>query len=524
MNKNMNLNLKYPQDPNYDYFVKLNIIDLDKECNKDLSNGHGFVIREPQQINKTIKSEYSIFSSKFGRSLQDDKPYSHRFSCKYGCTQGAFFAVENDANWVCPICGTEVKLKGDDFTYFGWIILKDEYTVIHPTLYTLLASLIGASNLEAIIEPTIELDINGNPMSLYDRRILRQKNLRKFKKKTKIDNTFEGIGMLEFRKRFDEIVNYFYKKKSNKTEVYNTIMTNKEKVFIHCIPVYTTQLRIYKVENKKFTFEQTNAEFNLIAKLVATINKDHLSIYKNKKYQNQLLWDIQSKLNSLSEEVINILAEKKGNMRSAITGRVAFSARTVIIPDETLKMDELALPYYALVLLLEQIIINILRSSYNITYAEAYKKWYYATLTVDERILQIINNLIKMDKIHVLINRTPTLSYHSIIWKRVVKCNTDSIVMGLDQFVLKGLNADFDGDTLSTFLILNKNFDEVCQKIYSPRNAFCISRNDGLMNDNINVFKDTLINFSALLSDTNRRYSPEQLANIKRIQEQYKIK
>ena len=91
----------------------------------------------------------------------------------------------------------------------------------------------------------------------------------------------------------------------------------------------------------------------------------------------------------------------------------------------------------------EQILINILQSSYNITYAEAYKKWYFATLKMDQRVLDILNNMIKMDKIHVLINRNPTIHYESIVWKRVVGVNTDSAVLSLDQFVLSGLAADY---------------------------------------------------------------------------------
>ena len=90
----------------------------------------------------------------------------------------------------------------------------------------------------------------------------------------------------------------------------------------------------------------------------------------------------------------------------------------------------------------QQVLMNILQSSYNITYAEAYKKWYYATLQLDQRVLDILNNLIKMDKIHVLINRNPTIHYESIVWKRVVGVNTDSSVLSLDQFVLSGLAAD----------------------------------------------------------------------------------
>lgn len=440
--KNLNLKVSFPRDEEYDYFVKLVRLDLDKECFKDLSNGNGFLIKEPQPINKAIKSETSIFSSKFGRSLNDENPYSHRYKCKCGHIQGAFFAVEDAPDFVCPICGESVKMVGDNFRFFGYIKLKPEYCVIHPSLYAALVSLIGKDNLETIIEPTIELDMNGNPMSQYDRRIFKKKNARKFKRKTKVDTTYEGIGILGFRDKFQEIIDYFYKKKNAKKAIYEEIMANKDIVFIHSIPVYTTQLRIAKVENKRFTFEQTNADFNLLAKLAATINRDHLSVYRSRKYQNQILWDMQSKINSLTEEIINILSDKKGIMRSTITGRTAFSSRSVIVPDSTLKMDECALSYFSLVLLMEQIIINILQSSYNITYAQAYKIWYYASLQIDQRVLDIINNLIAMDKIHVLLNRNPTITYMSICWQKVKKVNLDSIVLSMNQYILRGLNAD----------------------------------------------------------------------------------
>lgn len=438
---NMNVNVHYPRDPEYDYFVVFERLDLDKECENDLSNQHGFIISEPQPINKALKSEDSIFSSKFGKSLQDKDPYSHRYSCEKGCTQGAFYAVPNDPHWTCPICGTEVKLVGNDYTYFGWIKLKDKYCVIHPLMYQSLVYLIGKDNLESIIEPEIQLDTNGNPMSDYDKRLLKKKLQRKHKRKTTLDTTYAGIGMLEFRDRFEEILKYFYKKKPQKRDVYIDIMKHKDIVFTHSIPVYTTQLRIAKVENRRFAFESTNADFNILAKLAATVNKDNLSLYKNNKYQNRLLWDMQNHITRLTEEIINILSGKKGVMRSTISGRAAFTARTVIVPNPKLKMDEITLPYFALCILLEQVLINIIQKSYNCTYAYAYKVWYHATLKVDERILQIINGLIKSGKINVLINRNPSLFYQSIVFKRVVECSLD-FAMGMDTYTLTGLCAD----------------------------------------------------------------------------------
>lgn len=516
-----NIKITYPRNNEYDYFVKMERIDLDKECIKDLSNQHGFIIKEPQQINKALKSEDSIFSSKFGRSLQDKDPYSNRYSCKYGCTQGAFYAVPNDANWVCPICGTEVKLVGDDFTYFGWIRLKEKYCVIHPMMYQALAFLIGKDNLEAIIEPEVELDTDGNPMSNYDKRLLKKRNARRYRRKASLDQTYAGIGMLAFRDNFDEIIKYFYRKKPNKKDVYDDIVANRDIVFTHSIPVYTTQLRIAKVENRRFTFESTNADFNILAKLAAMVNKDHLSIYRNTKYQNRLLWDMQSKITHLTEEIISILSGKKGVMRSIISGRTAFSERSVIVPNAKLKMDEISLPYFGLALLMEQVIINILQKSYNITYAQAYKLWYYATLQVDQRVLDIINNLIKAGKVRVLINRNPTIFYQSIVYKRVVECTLD-FVMGMDVYTLDGLTADFDGDTLNIKMLYNKRFADECEKIYSPRNAFCISRDDGRMNSSVNIFKDTVINLNGLINLSKEFYSSDNKQKIAALQEKYK--
>ena len=62
---NFKVNLTYPRNDEYEYYTKLERIDLDKECEKDLSNRHGFIIKEPQAINKALKSDDSIFSTKF---------------------------------------------------------------------------------------------------------------------------------------------------------------------------------------------------------------------------------------------------------------------------------------------------------------------------------------------------------------------------------------------------------------------------------------------------------------------------
>lgn len=78
-----------------------------------------------------------------------------------------------------------------------------------------------------------------------------------------------------------------------------------------------------------------------------------------------------------------------------------------------MKSDQVKLPYVTLVKMLQQQIINILVRNYNISPSEAYDKWYRSIAKKDDRIAEIINNLIHAtpDGLPVLINRNPTINY-----------------------------------------------------------------------------------------------------------------
>ena len=82
----------------------------------------------------------------------------------------------------------------------------------------------------------------------------------------------------------------------------------------------------------------------------------------------------------------------------------------------------------------------------------------------------------------------------------------------------------FDGDTLNFLMIYNEAFRSECEKKYSPRNAFCISRDDGMLNRNVNIFKDTMINMNTMIDMCRDNYSSDQLNKIKALQEKYKGK
>lgn len=418
----MEQNLQYPFNDMFEIETTFERINMSEEMQHDMNIGKGFFIKEPQGLKKNIKSSDSIYSDKFMKTLQDPNAYSDRYSCACGSTKGADYA-----HLLCKHCGTEVKFIGDDFSIFGWIKLKEPYKIIHPNLYKSLGSYFGVSTLQAIVEPDIDLNENGTRMTAYDRRIYDKKIKRKYKKHTKIDKTYAGIGMMEFVEKFDEILEYFHKKnKSKKIEVYNDIVQDKDKIFIDAIPVYSTGMRPFKVEGGRFTFEGTNAIFNIMARLAAKINEDKLSVYMIDKYRTSLLWDLQERYNALYLEIQKILAGKKGNLRLLVGGRCNFTTRCIITPDPTLRIDEVKLPYHSMVELLQQTIINILVHSYNISYAHAYSIWYKSQIKKNQRVYEIINNLIRSKNgIPMIINRNPSIrtaevnsaAYSPVLWK-----------------------------------------------------------------------------------------------------------
>ena len=105
--------LQYPFNPDYEFRTKLVRLDFSKEMEKDMEKGKGFFIKEPQALNKALKSSDSIYSDKYMKTLQDPDAFTDKYSCECGATQGLDFA-----GMTCDICHTEVKYVGDDFEIF----------------------------------------------------------------------------------------------------------------------------------------------------------------------------------------------------------------------------------------------------------------------------------------------------------------------------------------------------------------------------------------------------------------------
>lgn len=295
----LRVNLHYPASDLYEYRTILERINLDKECMHDIYNGNGFIITEPKAIKDDLKDINGMFSPRYGRGLQDLEPYSDRYKCQCGHMKSKF----NDGQ-ICPVCHTRVTFVDDNFSYFGWVRLKEKYCFIHPGLFMSIASFIGFDNLMDIIEIQTKKDEDGQDIEV---------------KRSK-DKPFAGIGMMEFHDRFDEIMEFYKNTKGkNKMDRYNDIMSCRDKIFSHSLPVFTTLLRPWKVEGGELHYESTNSIYKILVSLANQINKDELNMNRNKKSKNALLFDFQKNVKKLFDEINKILSGKKGSELSRTT-------------------------------------------------------------------------------------------------------------------------------------------------------------------------------------------------------------
>lgn len=493
--------LQYPRSDKYDYRVKLEFINLDKEAKKDIATGRGFRITSKQNINTNLKSNESIFSPLFGQGLQDESPYSDRYRCQCGKITGKL-----NNRTICPHCKTTVKYMGDDFEFSGWIIM-DNYQYIHPAFFTFIRNFIGKNDFDSIILYQDELDQDGNVIQ------------KEFKNQ---EESFKGIGLIQFRERFDEIISYYankYRNKPNKMSIYNDIITKyRDMIWQHSIHVYTTMLRPYRITDGRFYFEGNNQEYNVIASEVTVMNNKSTLTHKR---QEALLYHVQMKYMTIISNIDQMLSGKKGIINGLFGGKYNFMSRCVIIPDPELKVDEVALPYLCLMEMMKELIINNIQRMYSCNYMDAYLRWYEGILNVDPIMVQILETIIAQSKngrgIPVLINRNPTLHYGSIMQMYCVKIYTDSYAMGLPLQILKPLNADFDGDVMNILWIINEELYNHVREVFNPRDAMFISRNNGYVDENMLHSRETLMNWNTHHMMGMDQYTEEELEAIKLI-------
>lgn len=404
----------YPHSDEYEFESYIDYIDFDKECEADIASGNGFIVQPAgRNIKKDLKAEDGLFSPKFGQTLADVNLFIDRYKCHCGKLRGRI-----NAGLRCPECHKLCESADDNFSYFGWMKLNHPYVIIHPAYYKKIESFLGRgipiqgmkrTKLENILDITdIQVPMSGKANTLKAK-----------------EEPYFGIGMMEFEKHFDEIMDFYLKKKPNKQIAYDDIYAHRDRVFTHCIPVFSTLLRPVDINDGNMTYEPTNAMYTMMNKLVTVINKNATKIQREPKIKNQQLYNLQKKFMELYQELENILSGKKGDFRCLLGGRYNFSSRNVIVQNPDLRIDEVTLPAVGLTILLEQRIKNILCRVYGMIPTEANDVWYKATIEPNKKVNAIIQSIIDdfkrkgMQGIPLLINRNPTIRIPCLIYNLV---------------------------------------------------------------------------------------------------------
>lgn len=387
--------------------TRLVALNWDEECEMDMRRGRGFEITEPA-TSKDSKNMYGIQSPLFCSDWSDDNAFEERYSCSCGNMRGKVFEGE-----ICPDCKTEIKFKDVDLSITGWIIIHN-YKVIQPIFYNKLNSIIGSKAFQDIIK--------------YDKIINRDGKIVDKDNKAQ-SSPFAGIGLIEFRERFDEILDYYKSKKRNKLEEIQEIEENKDKIFTSCIPVYSSVLRPSSFRDESFFYSTIDKVYNSIFLSTRLLNDNEMFERRRKKWTKHrkermsiatILSTIQVKLMELYGLVFELIDQKDGHIKSEILGgMINYSSRCVIIPDPELKSDEVRLSYMSFLELFKFEIIACLVKLGNLTENEAYEQWFKARIQYSPKIYEVMNYILKKRKPKVIINRNPTINYGSLLCVKI---------------------------------------------------------------------------------------------------------
>ena len=333
--------------------------------NKEKMEGDLVDIDNSVCINKqSITSvENSIYDKGLGEITDTDKDV-REFSCDCGELSGRFFE-----GCVCSDCGTRVIARYSmDIRRVGWVDIAPFY-IINPSAYEMIAKVIGGKNLQKILYYDIQIDLDGNLKETSDTvEVMTKHGLQ-----TKNNIPFANSGMIEFRKNFVNIINYYSQVKGFVDEA-NYLIKNQHLVFSSKIPVSSVYLRPTYVSSKKrsVSFDKLNQVY---VKILTNTNLLRRTLKKDIEVKRALnvVFDIQQNLQELYQTTIKTkLSGKTKLIRGSIMGnRMNFSARMVIrsYVGPNASMNKVAMSYKGFLELNLLEVINVLMKGYvNPTY------------------------------------------------------------------------------------------------------------------------------------------------------------
>ena len=281
--------------------VEVKRLNFDVCAYSDVINGRGFFVTDPPEVDideTKKKALYGPQSPLFGSTFSDEQSFQERYRCKCGEFKGTIFEGET-----CPKCGTKIEFRDVDPYMTGWIPLGHK-KIISPHYYRILQQAIGREVFPEIIFLKMKVNTNGRREKLTD------EEMKEFNPKS----PFCGIGLEEFRERYDEILDYFKKQKPAKAKTFDMLKKEVNAVFTSHIPIYTTLLRQQAVTSENFYYIGIDKAINTAVNLARNL-RDSEDIETP-----VILNRIQSKANAMWEHNFELLNTKDGLIRDQLIG------------------------------------------------------------------------------------------------------------------------------------------------------------------------------------------------------------
>lgn len=263
-----------------------------------------------------------------------------------------------------------------------------------------------------------------------------------------------------------KINDYKYQQLIRKYRILNNLYTTKAKLswlMLKALPVIPVNFRPHNAEDDDSSkASKINELYQNILRINIRIQKAKNFNIERKKYLilNELrllqesvdfLLDHEKsgKNNNINDKPSKSLADlikgKEGRFRKNILGkRINFSARSVIVVDPFLNLNQCAIPFNILKNLFSSKIENIINKMKNS------KNFSINDNSIFE--FKILKSLLKHEI--VMLNRAPTLHKLGIQSFDILITNDDAI--HLHPLVCSPYNADFDGDQMAVYIPLTK--------------------------------------------------------------------
>jgi hypothetical protein len=348
----------------------------------------------------------------------------------------------------------------------GWIDFGDNY-VINPLIYPYLSKVIP--NLKRMINTNKSLDVNGEEI---------------------VEDELDGIGLSIFHENFNDFLEEYGIKDIPE---YTFIMNNYDVIFVNKYPILHAKIRPGMIIGNTVNSYKINDNYKMIVQYSKEL-KEYDKDVEGDFELNDILFNLQTKLNEIVKDLINdLIRKKKGFFRSNCLGsRINNSARNIITPLIGYRIDEIALPYLTYMELYKKQLINLISSSKNITKMEAKKYWREYSLGFDEKMYRYILELNEKTKggQYMLINRPPTIQLGSTVELKIAKIKTDysDKTLSISNNLLDSFAGDYDGDVLTLIPLFNKHLVEAFS-VFSPAKLI-VNANDGSFNRDFFVEKE----------------------------------